>query len=57
MPYIESVTSRDLPGKTGKTEDYMRFFEETCDEKGVPASAKYISGPVLENIIIKIAKN
>ncbi|SKC97858.1 hypothetical protein SAMN05660461_1026 [Chitinophaga ginsengisegetis] len=54
MPYVESITSRDLPEygrKTRKAEDHIRLFEETCDEKGIAAYSKYINGPALEDII------
>lgn len=52
--YAESITSRnplDDNRHTQKTADYIRLFEETCDEKGIPASAKCINGPILEHII------
>jgi len=54
IPYIESITSRDLPDYKKKTQnaaDHIRLFEETCDGKGISASAKYISGPILEHAI------
>lgn len=53
-PYIETIASRDLPGydrKMQKAADYIRLFEDTCDDKGIPATAKCINGPVLEHII------
>lgn len=54
MPYLESITAGDLPEqrtKTKKAGDYMREFEETCDVKGIPATARYLEDSILDNII------
>lgn len=54
MPYVETITLGDFPEyKKGKQriEGNIRLFENTCEKKGVPASAKLLQEPVLEHII------
>ena len=54
MPYVESVTTGGLPEhyvKAERIEDHMRTFEYTCENKGIPASIRYLEDNILKSII------
>lgn len=54
IPYVESITSGGLPehySKATRIEDHMRIFESTCENKGIPATIKYLEENILDSII------
>lgn len=54
MPYVETIIASDLPDHTARQKsllDNMQKFQDTCERKGIQATAKQIEIPVLEKII------
>ena len=54
IPYVETIVTSDLPddvSRQEKLDESMRHFRETCEKKGIQASARLLETPVLEKII------